>query len=80
MLDDSLAEIEQRLPPSYCACHRNAIVALSGARPERRVVAGADEDEGSEGWAVCIAPISEWLSVSRRQVAAVREALLVSQR
>lgn len=35
----------------------------------------ADLDEGSETWAVRVAPLDEWLAVSRRQVAAVRAAL-----
>jgi two-component system, LytTR family, response regulator AlgR len=29
----------------------------------------------AEGWAVRVAPLDEWLAVSRRQVAAVRQAL-----
>jgi hypothetical protein len=29
---------------------------------------------------VCIAPVNEWLAVSRRQVAAVREALVTAER
>jgi two-component system, LytTR family, response regulator AlgR len=49
-----------------------AVLAL-----ERRVLAGNDEDaaEAGEAWAVRVAPVDEWLAVSRRQVAAVREAL-----
>ena len=54
---------------------RRAVRAL-----ERRVVAGDGEEEGGEGWAVCIAPVEEWLAVSRRQVGAVREALVVIPR
>jgi len=81
VLDDSLAELEDRLGDRFLRVHRNALVAKKAVRAlERRVIAGADDDEGSEGWAVCIAPINEWLSVSRRQVASVREALLVTQR
>lgn len=81
VLDDSLAELEDRLGDRFLRVHRNAIVSKKAVRAlERRVIAGADEDEGSEGWAVCIAPINEWLSVSRRQVASVREALLVAPR
>jgi two-component system response regulator AlgR len=81
VLDDSLAELEDRLGDRFLRVHRNALVAKRSVRAlERRVLAGADEDEGAEGWAVCIAPINEWLSVSRRQVASVREALLVAQR
>ena len=45
---------------------------------ERRTLAGAADDEGGEGWAVCLAPVDEWLAVSRRQVAAVREALIAA--
>jgi two-component system response regulator AlgR len=33
------------------------------------------ESEGGEGWAVRVAPADEWLAVSRRQLAAVRQAL-----
>jgi len=33
------------------------------------------EREAGETWAVRVAPVDEWLAVSRRQVAAVREAL-----
>ena len=81
VLDDSLAELEDRLGDRFLRVHRNALVAKRSVRAlERRVLAGADDDEGSEGWAVCIAPINEWLSVSRRQVASVREALLVAPR
>jgi two-component system response regulator AlgR len=81
VLDDSLAELEDRLGDRFLRVHRNALVSKKAVRAlERRVLAGADEDEGSEGWAVCIAPINEWLSVSRRQVASVREALLVAPR
>ena len=45
---------------------------------ERRVIAGGDE-EGGESWAVCVAPVGEWLAVSRRQATAVREALVASR-
>jgi two-component system response regulator AlgR len=31
--------------------------------------------EGEDGWAVHIAAVDEWVSVSRRQLSAVREAL-----
>jgi two-component system response regulator AlgR len=49
---------------------RHAVRAL-----ERRRLADS-EDEGDEiGWAVQVAPVGEWLAVSRRQVSAVREAL-----
>ena len=74
ILDDSLAELEERLGPRFLRVHRNALVARHAVRAlERRVVAGEGDEEG--GWAVCISPVDEWLAVSRRQVAAVREAL-----
>jgi two-component system response regulator AlgR len=74
VLDESLSELEPRLGPGFIRIHRNAIVGLHAVRAlERR----ADEEDGAEGWAVqlCEDAGSEWLAVSRRQVAAVREAL-----
>jgi two-component system response regulator AlgR len=77
VLDDSLAELEARLGDRFLRVHRNALVARTAVRAlERRVMAGEGDDEGGEGWAVRIAPVDEWLAVSRRQLAAVREALL----
>ncbi len=78
VLDDSLAELEERLGDRFLRVHRNALVAKRAVRAlERRVVAGESLEEGYEGWGVCMAPVNEWLAVSRRQVAAVREALVV---
>jgi two-component system, LytTR family, response regulator AlgR len=72
VLDDSLTELEGRLGDDFLRVHRNAIVARSAVRAlERRV----DPDEGGEGWAVRVSPTDEWLSVSRRQLSAVRDAL-----
>jgi two-component system, LytTR family, response regulator AlgR len=77
VLDDSLAELEERLGSRFLRVHRNALVARRAVRAlERRALPGDTEEEGSEGWAVCMAPVGEWLAVSRRQVAAVREALV----
>ena len=77
VLDDSLAELEERLGEHFLRVHRNALVSRRAVRAlERRTLAGDAEEEGSEGWAVCMAPVGEWLAVSRRQVAAVREALV----
>jgi two-component system response regulator AlgR len=81
VLDDSLAELEDRLGDRFLRVHRNALVARRAVRAlERRAIAGDAEEEGSEGWAVCMAPVGEWLAVSRRQVAAVREALVAAGR
>lgn len=72
VLDDSLLELEQRLGPSFIRVHRNALVARHVmVELQRRVV----DEEAGEGWAVRIGATDEWLAVSRRQVAAVREAM-----
>ena len=81
VLDESLSELEGRLGSRFLRVHRNALVARRAVRAlERRVVAGDSEEEAGEGWAVCIAPVEEWLAVSRRQIGAVREALVVIPR
>jgi len=78
VLDEALSDLEQRLGERFLRVHRNALVARSAVRAlERRAVApGERDEEGAEGWAVRMAPVDEWLAVSRRQVAAVREALV----
>jgi two-component system response regulator AlgR len=84
VLDEALSDLEQRLGERFLRVHRNALVARNAVRAlERRAApAGAAErdDEGGEGWAVQMAPVDEWLAVSRRQVAAVREALVAAGR
>ena len=78
MLDDALSDLEQRLGDRFLRVHRNALVARRAVRAlERRVMAGGDE-EGGESWAVRVAPVDEWLVVSRRQATAVREALVAA--
>ena len=65
VLDDSLAELEERLGEHFLRVHRNALVARRAVRAlERRTLAGDTDEEGSEGWAVCMAPVGEWLAVS----------------
>ena len=71
LLDDSLTELERRVGPGFIRIHRNALVARRAVRELRRHT----DDGTEEGWAVRVAPIDEWLPVSRRQLAAVREAL-----
>lgn len=74
VLDEALSDLEQRLGDRFLRVHRNALVARRAMRAlERRTL--TDED-GAEGWAVRMSPVDEWLAVSRRQVAAVREAML----
>lgn len=75
VLDDSLSELEGRLGDRFLRVHRNAIVSRVAVQAlERR----ASEEEGAEGWAVCVRPTGEWLAVSRRQAGAVRDALAAS--
>jgi two-component system response regulator AlgR len=81
VLDEALSDLEQRLGERFLRVHRNALVARGAVRAlERRGVAGERDDEGGESWAVRMAPVDEWLAVSRRQVAAVREALVAAGR
>ena len=75
VLDDALADLEQRLGDGFLRVHRNALVARSAVRAlQRRRGSGGDEGH-AEHWAVQVVPSGEWLAVSRRQLAAVREAL-----
>jgi len=72
VLDDSLTELEGRVGERFIRVHRNALVARQAMKAlERR----ADDVDGGETWAVQVTPTMEWLSVSRRQVTAVREAM-----
>jgi two-component system response regulator AlgR len=72
VLDESLAELEERLGEGFIRVHRNALVARRAVRAlEMRELPG----EEGVGWAVRVAPVDEWLAVSRRQVVAVRLAL-----
>ncbi|MFY7866036.1 LytR/AlgR family response regulator transcription factor [Roseateles sp.] len=81
VMDGSLSDLEPRLGDRFLRVHRNALVAKAAVRElERHAPSpGADEEppgtEAGEGWAVRIAGVNVWLAVSRRQVAAVREAL-----
>ncbi|MCZ8236528.1 MAG: LytTR family DNA-binding domain-containing protein [Inhella sp.] len=85
-LEGSLNDWEQRLAGRFLRIHRNALVAKAAVRELDR---HAPSDEGESGalppldalgdsWAVRVALVNEWLAVSRRQVAAVREALRAS--
>lgn len=71
ILDASLSELEARHAPLFMRVHRNALVAR---RAIRALEKHFDPEEG-EGWAVRLEGITELLMVSRRQVAAVREAI-----
>ena len=74
IIDDALSDLEQRLGDGFLRVHRNALVALRAIRA-LELRPGDDDEGGTEGWAVRVAPLDEWLAVSRRQVAAVRAAM-----
>ena len=83
LLDEPLAELEQRLGAGFLRVHRNAIVAIATVRAlqRRRSAAGdgvgesgEEGNDGDEAWHVQAAN-GDWLAVSRRQLAAVREVL-----
>jgi two-component system response regulator AlgR len=71
ILDGSLSDLEERHGGQFLRVHRNALVSR---RAVRALEKHFDAEEG-EGWAVRLNGIEESLSVSRRQLSAVREAL-----
>ena len=72
VVDEPLAELEQRLGAGFVRVHRNAVVARSAIRELQLRPA----PEGAEpAWAVRIVPPGLWVPVSRRLLPAVREAL-----
>ena len=72
IFDGALNDVEQRYPHLFVRVHRNALVAR---RAVRAVEKHHDPVEG-EGWMVRLDGVDERLAVSRRQLAAVREALM----
>lgn len=73
IFDGSLSDLEQKYAHLFVRVHRNALVARSRVRAVEKV---NDPVEG-EGWTVRLDGVEERLSVSRRQLSAVREALLI---
>ncbi|MDD0838450.1 LytTR family DNA-binding domain-containing protein [Curvibacter sp. HBC61] len=71
ILDGSLSELESRYSSQFMRIHRNALVARHAVRALEKHF---DAEEG-DGWAVRLQGLDERLSVSRRQLAAVREAI-----
>ena len=84
-MDGVLSEYEQRLEGRFLRIHRNALVAKAAIRELDRHLMLEETESGPspldpaheplETWAVRVAPVNEWLGVSRRQLAAVRDAL-----
>lgn len=71
ILDGTLADIEERYPTRFLRVHRGALVAREAIRALDR----HDDGEDAEGWALRLNGVPEPVVVSRRQLAAVREAL-----
>jgi len=71
--DGSLAELEQAHPGRWLRIHRNALVARQRMRALEHIHGGEGED--ADVWALCLDGVAERLTVSRRQLPAVREAL-----
>lgn len=70
--DGALSDLESRYSHLFVRVHRNALVSR---RAVRAVEKHSDPVEG-EGWTVRLDGVDERLAVSRRQLAAVREALM----
>jgi two-component system, LytTR family, response regulator AlgR len=72
ILDGSLNDLEALYGAQFLRIHRNALIAR---RAVRALEKHFDPEEG-EGWAVRLKGIDELLVVSRRQVSAVRGAMV----
>ena len=72
ILDGAISEFEEKYAARFIRIHRNALVAR---RAVRALEKHFDPEEG-EGWAVRLNGIDELLAVSRRQLSAVREAIV----
>jgi two-component system response regulator AlgR len=88
LLDDALSDWAHRLGSGFVRIHRNALVARRAIRALARsdglthaLIDGPDAASATDGatWAVRVAPVDEWLAVSRRQLPVVREVLSRSQ-
>jgi two-component system response regulator AlgR len=71
ILDGALSELEEKYATQFMRVHRNALVARRAVRALEK----HDDPEEGEGWAVRLSGTDELLSVSRRQLSAVREAI-----
>lgn len=72
IFDGSLHELEQTHPGRWLRIHRNALVARHRLRALEK---GHDPLDPTEGWLLVLDGVDDRLPVSRRQLAAVREAL-----
>ena len=72
IFDGALSDLEHKYAHFFVRVHRNALVARARVRAVERMV---DPVEG-EDWVVRLDGMEERLSVSRRQLSAVRETLM----
>ena len=72
ILDGSLSELEERHAGRFMRIHRNALIARRAVRSLEKHF----DPEEVEGWAVRLNGVDELLAVSRRQLSAVREAIV----
>lgn len=70
--DGSLSDLETRYPDRFVRVHRNALVSRPSLRALERHHGGGTE---ADGWEVALHGVDERLSVSRRQLPALREVL-----
>ena len=70
LLEGSLTELEERHGARFIRIHRSALVTRAAVRALEKVEPGAQDS----GWALRLHGLDELLPVSRRQLAAVREA------
>ena len=71
VLDGALSDLQALHADQFIRIHRNALIAR---RAVRALVRHHDAEDG-DGWAVCLNGIDELLTVSRRQVSLVRDAM-----
>jgi two-component system response regulator AlgR len=74
LLEESLVNLEQEFGLRFVRIHRNCLVA-------RQAIAGFERAAGEDGearWEVLLKNLDERLPVSRRQWAAVKEAMAQS--
>ena len=71
IMDGSLNELEEKYSQQFIRVHRNALIAR---RAVHALEKHYDAEEG-EGWAVRLHGVDELLSVSRRQLAALRSLM-----
>jgi len=71
IFDGVLNELEERHATTFVRVHRNALVARAAIRTLEKY----DDGEDTEGWQLHLSGIPEPITVSRRQLVAVREAM-----